>query len=188
MLMLEYAPPQRRGYFAALPFMGVMLGTVMAAAIYFLPVKDGDISHTSLWRVPFLLIIIGVAVWIRLKLKESPSFIKLEARQQADAHPLAHIMKNSKANVLKVIGLRMAENGGSSIMTLEPWMNLFVAPLRSLVFGGLPARVGARAGRWVPGGALIGQPDAVASASPPGAATARAQAPRHAPGGRAAPR
>jgi MFS transporter, MHS family, metabolite:H+ symporter len=56
-----------------------------------------------------------VAVWIRLKLKESPEFAKLEARHQVDHHPLAHLIANSKKNVLLVWGLRMAENGGSSL-------------------------------------------------------------------------
>ncbi len=34
--MTEYAPRQRRGYYASLPFMGVQVGTVAAALIYFL--------------------------------------------------------------------------------------------------------------------------------------------------------
>ena len=117
-LMAEYAPRERRGYFAALPFMGVLLGTVLAALIYFLLLlRIEDVSHSWLWRVPFLLsvFIIAIAIWIRLKLKESPAFTKLEARHQVDQHPLAHLMQNSKKNLLLVIGLRMAENGGSSI-------------------------------------------------------------------------
>lgn len=117
-LMTEYAPPARRGYFAALPFMGIQLGSVAAAIIYFsLLYGITDVSQTWLWRVPFLLsvIIIAVAIWIRLKLKESPSFTKLEARHQVDAHPLAHLLAESKRTVLTVIGLRMAENGASSI-------------------------------------------------------------------------
>ncbi|QBR02741.1 MFS transporter [Paraburkholderia pallida] len=116
-LMAEFAPPRRRGYFAALPFMGVLLGTVMAAAIYFALVRVEDLSQTPLWRVPFLLsaVIIAVAVWIRLRLRESPSFARLEARQQVKESPLRHLMRHSKPTVLKVIGLRMAENGGSSI-------------------------------------------------------------------------
>ncbi|CAB3788219.1 Putative transporter YdfJ [Paraburkholderia caffeinitolerans] len=116
-LMAEYAPAQRRGYFAALPFMGVLLGTVMAAAIYFALVRVEDLSQSWLWRVPFLLsaVIIAVAVWIRLKLKESPSFARLEARKQVKDSPLKHLVKHSKPALLKVIGLRMAENGGSSI-------------------------------------------------------------------------
>ncbi|HKT97672.1 MAG TPA: MFS transporter [Paraburkholderia sp.] len=116
-LMAEFAPPRRRGYFAALPFMGVLLGTVMAAAIYFALVRVEDLSKTPFWRVPFLLsaVIIAVAVWIRLRLRESPSFARLEARQQVKESPLCHLMRHSKPTVLKVIGLRMAENGGSSI-------------------------------------------------------------------------
>jgi MHS family metabolite:H+ symporter-like MFS transporter len=116
-LMAEYAPAKRRGYFAALPFMGVLLGTVMAAAIYFALVRVEDISQSWLWRVPFLLsvVIIAVAIWIRLKLKESPSFAKLEARNQIKDSPLKHLIKHSKPTLLKVIGMRMAENGGSSI-------------------------------------------------------------------------
>ncbi|MFM0432639.1 MFS transporter [Paraburkholderia aspalathi] len=116
-LMAEYAPAKRRGYFAALPFMGVLLGTVMAAAIYFALVRVEDLSQSWLWRVPFLLsiVIIAVAIWIRLKLKESPSFAKLEARSEVNENPLKHLIQHSKPTLLKVIGLRMAENGGSSI-------------------------------------------------------------------------
>lgn len=116
-LMAEYAPARRRGYFAALPFMGVLLGTVMAAAIYFALVRVEDVSQSWLWRVPFLLsvVIIAVAIWIRLKLKESPSFAKLEARHQVNDSPLKHLLAHSKPTLLRVIGMRMAENGGSSI-------------------------------------------------------------------------
>ncbi len=117
-LMTEYAPTARRGYFAALPFMGIQLGTVFAALIYFLVLlRIEDVSQSWLWRVPFLLsvVIIAVAIWIRLKLKESPTFTKLEARHEVDQHPMAHLLTKSRKAVLVVMGLRMAENGGSSI-------------------------------------------------------------------------
>jgi MHS family metabolite:H+ symporter-like MFS transporter len=117
-LMTEYAPRDRRGFFAALPFMGIQLGTVAASLIYFvLLLQIQDVAQTWLWRVPFLLsvIIIAVAIWIRLKLKESPEFSKLEARHQIDDRPLTHLVANSKKTVLLGIGLRMAENGGSSL-------------------------------------------------------------------------
>jgi MFS transporter, MHS family, metabolite:H+ symporter len=86
-LMTEYAPRNRRGFFAALPFLGIQLGTVAAALIYFvLLLGVGDVAHSFVWRVPFLLsvVIIAVAIWIRLKLKESPEFAKLEARHQVE--------------------------------------------------------------------------------------------------------
>ena len=117
-LMTEYAPREQRGFFAALPFMGIQLGTVAASLIYFvLLLQVQDVAQTWLWRVPFLLsvVIIAVAIWIRLKLKESPEFAKLEARHQVDDRPLAHLLENSIKTVLLGIGLRMAENGGSSL-------------------------------------------------------------------------
>jgi len=86
--------------------------------VYFLLLlRIDNIADTWLWRVPFLLsvVIIAVAIWIRIKLKESPEFTKLEARHQITERPLANLLKNSMPNVLRVIGLRMAENGGSSI-------------------------------------------------------------------------
>jgi endonuclease/exonuclease/phosphatase (EEP) superfamily protein YafD len=33
-LMTEYAPRERRGFFAALPFLGIQLGTVFASLVY----------------------------------------------------------------------------------------------------------------------------------------------------------
>jgi MHS family metabolite:H+ symporter-like MFS transporter len=117
-LMAEYAPRERRGYFAALPFMGIQLGTVAAALIYYvLLTRIENVAESWAWRIPFLLsvVIIAVAVWIRLRLKESPEFSKLEAHHQVDDRPLAHLLAHSKRNSLIVIGLRMAENGASSI-------------------------------------------------------------------------
>ena len=117
-LMTEYAPRARRGFFAALPFMGIQLGTVSAAVVYFLVLwRTENITETWLWRLPFLLsvVIIIVAIWIRLRLKESPEFVKLEAKHQVTDKPLKNLLTNSMRNVLIVIGLRMGENGGSSI-------------------------------------------------------------------------
>jgi len=117
-LMTEYAPPRRRGFFAALPFMGIQIGTVIAAVVFFaLLVPSEDILYGWLWRVPFLAsaVLIAVAVWIRLRLKESPSFTKLEARDQIEERPLRSLLRTSRRTVGIGIGLRMAENGGSSM-------------------------------------------------------------------------
>jgi MHS family metabolite:H+ symporter-like MFS transporter len=118
-LMTEYAPTRRRGYYSSLPFMAVQVGTVAAALIYFVLYSAGKqtITETWLWRVPFLasLIIIAVAIYLRLRLKESPTFRKLAAHGQIADHPLRELLANSRGTLLRGIGLRMAENGSSSI-------------------------------------------------------------------------
>jgi MHS family metabolite:H+ symporter-like MFS transporter len=89
--------------------MGIQLGTVSAAVVYFLVLwRTENITETWLWRLPFLLsvVIIIVAIWIRLRLKESPEFVKLEAKHQVTDKPLKNLLTNSMRNVLIVIGLR----------------------------------------------------------------------------------
>jgi MFS transporter, MHS family, metabolite:H+ symporter len=118
-LMTEYAPRARRGFWASLPFMGVQVGTVAAALIYFLLYRAGKeaITESWLWRVPFLasVVIIAVAIWLRLRLKESPTFAKLEAKEQVEDRPLRDLLTHSRGTVLRGIGLRLAENGSSSM-------------------------------------------------------------------------
>lgn len=117
-LMTEYAPAKKRGFYASLPFMGVQVGTVAAALVFFLLYAQGEsITDGYLWRIPFLasIIIVGVAVWLRLKLRESPTFEKIQARDQIAEHPLRDLASNSRGTILRGIGLRIAENGSSSM-------------------------------------------------------------------------
>lgn len=117
-MMTEYAPKGRRGFFAALPFLGIQLGTILAAVVYFFVVSSSEhVTETWLWRLPFFLslLIVGVGLWMRLRLKESPTFIRLKALKRETANPLHSAFKHSKKTLLIGVGLRLAENGGSSI-------------------------------------------------------------------------
>ena len=117
-LMAEYSPTRRRGFFSALPFVGIMLGTLLASLVF---VGLGQVPEEALlgwvWRIPFLasILLIGVAVLIRLRLQESPTFVKLEKQDQVAEHPLGDVFRKSAPSLLRGIGLRMAENGGSYI-------------------------------------------------------------------------
>ena len=72
-----------------------------------------------LWRVPFLasVLLIAVAVFIRLRLKESPTFVELEKHEQIAEHPLPELFRTARRQVFAGIGLRMAENGGSYLFS-----------------------------------------------------------------------
>ncbi|WP_347347550.1 MFS transporter [Nigerium sp.] len=119
MLISEFAPPKRRGFFAALPFVGIQVGTLLGAGTFaLLALAHQDVLHTWLWRLPFLLgaVLILVAVWIRAKLKESPTFEVLEQEGiEPEKISLGEALRTSRKNILIGIGLRMAENGNSSI-------------------------------------------------------------------------
>lgn len=114
--MAEYSPVKRRGFFAALLFIGIQAGTLLAAAVFvFLGGLPDEVLLGWAWRIPFLasIVMVLLALVIRMRLKESPTFIELEKHEQIAEHPLKEIFGSSLGNVLKGIGLRMAENGGS---------------------------------------------------------------------------
>ncbi|GAB3566466.1 MFS transporter [Arthrobacter alkaliphilus] len=117
-LISEVAPPKRRGYFASLPFVGIQLGTLLGAGTFALiGLANKSVLEGWLWRVPFLasFVLIIVAIFIRLRLKETPVFQELEKHKNVVKNPVGELWKHSKKNVLIGIGLRMGENGNSSI-------------------------------------------------------------------------
>ncbi|HSU47251.1 MAG TPA: MFS transporter, partial [Arthrobacter sp.] len=83
-LISEVAPRRRRGFFASLPFVGIQLGTLLGAGTFALmALADKSVLQGWLWRVPFLasFILIAIAVFIRLRLKETPVFQELAKHQ-----------------------------------------------------------------------------------------------------------
>jgi MHS family metabolite:H+ symporter-like MFS transporter len=50
-----------------------------------------------------------------MRMEESPTFVKLEKQDQVSEHPLGEVFRTSTPSILRGIGLRMAENGGSYI-------------------------------------------------------------------------
>ncbi|MDO5644680.1 MAG: MFS transporter [Dermabacter sp.] len=115
-LMAEYSPVKRRGFYAALPFIGIQAGTLLAAFVFFLITLLPEEQMLSWgWRVPFLcsFVLIFLAVFIRSRLKETPTFVELEKSDQVTESPFKELSRNGLPGVFAGIGLRMAENGGS---------------------------------------------------------------------------
>ena len=62
------------------------------------------------WRIPFLvsILLLGISVWIRLSLSESPAFQKMKAEGKTSKAPLAESFgewKNLKIVILALVGL-----------------------------------------------------------------------------------
>ena len=115
-LMSEYAPVRRRGFFAALPFVGIQAGTLLAAVVFSLiTLLPEDQLLSWGWRIPFLasFVLILIALFIRMRLRETPTFIELEKHEQIAERPVREIFTRGLPGVIVGIGLRMAENGGS---------------------------------------------------------------------------
>lgn len=102
-MVVEDAPPSRRGYFASLPIMGMVAGIALAAAVTagmsYLP-RDQLASWG--WRVPFLLsiVMVFVGVVIRMKVPESKVFEKVKEAKRIVRLPLGELLRSQPKTVL----------------------------------------------------------------------------------------
>src|SRR6476660_1561307 len=72
------------------------------------------------WRVPFLLgiALLGVGLFIRLQVLESPIFAKMRDQKKQSGVPFFELLKRHPRNVVLAIGARVAENGAFYIYTV----------------------------------------------------------------------
>ncbi len=104
----EHAPAHRRGYFTAWIQTTATLGLFVALGVIML-VKNNmsDVAFTAEWggwRYPFWLsiLLVGVSIYIRLKMNESPVFAKLKAEKKTSTNPLKESFGH-KANFKMVL-------------------------------------------------------------------------------------
>ncbi len=88
----EHAPPGRRGLYTSFiqitATAGLMLSLVVILGVR---LAVGEEAFTDWgWRIPFLvsILLLGVSLWIRLKLAESPAFARMKAEGRGSATPL----------------------------------------------------------------------------------------------------
>ncbi|MER6122475.1 MFS transporter [Streptomyces sp. NPDC001795] len=105
-MSLEHAPPHRRGFFTSFTLSGTQGGQLIATLV-FIPVaalpEDQLLSWG--WRVPFWLSVVVAAVGyvIRRRLAETPAFARQAATEGVVRLPLAVLLREHWADVLRVI-------------------------------------------------------------------------------------
>ncbi|MEB7584639.1 MFS transporter [Serratia rubidaea] len=92
-LMTEFAPSGKRGRFGAWQSLTVALGLLAGAGLVALlsALLTAEQLHDWGWRIPFLLALpLGaLALWLRLKLEETPSFTQAQQQPAAAERPAA---------------------------------------------------------------------------------------------------
>ncbi|CAI0720534.1 MFS transporter [Serratia ficaria] len=116
LIVAEFAPAKQRGFYASLPFAGIIIGILLAALTFSLVqlLPDEDFMSWG-WRIPFLAsaLVIIAGVIIRLKVKESPVFEALRKEPVTKVDPLKVLWADSRQNLIVACGLRVGENGTS---------------------------------------------------------------------------
>jgi MFS family permease len=113
LLAMEWAQTNKnRGFIAAWPQFGAPAGFFLAnLAVLVFSAVSGDQFLTWGWRIPFLLsvIMVGIGLWIRLGILETPVFRKVVEEERVERVPVLEVLKRQPKQVLLTALLRLPE-------------------------------------------------------------------------------
>ena len=164
----EHAPDDRRGFYTSWIQTTATLGLFLSLIVIL--IVQNSLSKEDFaawgWRIPFLLsaILLGISVWIRLSLAESPTFQRMKDEGKGSKAPLTEAFgqwKNAKIALLALFGLTAGQavvwyNGQfyalfflANVLKVDPQsVNIMIAIALALgagffvVFGWLSDKIG----------------------------------------------
>ncbi|MDP9455207.1 MAG: MFS transporter [Actinobacteria bacterium] len=114
LMATEYSPRGRRGFYGSWPQMGAFSGLLIGTGVFALFSRLPEEQFLAWgWRIPFLLsiVLVGVGLFVRLKIAESPAFNRVKATGTESRMPIVDVFREHPKSVLLAMGARMAENG-----------------------------------------------------------------------------
>jgi len=114
--IVEWAPKGRRGWFGSFQQTSVVAGLLLGSGVA--AVMNTLLTQVQMedwgWRVPFLVsvVLLGISVWIRLRLNESPVFQKMKDEGKGSKAPLTEAFanwSNAKWVILALVGATMGQ-------------------------------------------------------------------------------
>ena len=112
----EHSPPGKRGYYTSFIQTTATLGLFLSLlVILFTRTILGEPEFAAWgWRIPFLVsvVLLGISVWIRLRLNESPVFKKMKEEGKSSTSPLTESFgnwSNAKIVLIALIGGTMGQ-------------------------------------------------------------------------------
>jgi len=98
LLAVENAPPGWKSRFGMFPQLGAPVGFIAANGLFLLlglGLSDADFVAWG-WRIPFLLsaVLVGLGLWVRLKITETPDFAEALENKTPVAVPLGDLFRH----------------------------------------------------------------------------------------------
>ncbi|WNV07877.1 MFS transporter [Tardiphaga sp. 709] len=103
----EHSPPGKRGYYTSFIQTTATLGLFLSLLVILFTrsaLGEGEFAAWG-WRIPFLVsvVLLGISVWIRLRLNESPVFQKMKDEGKGSKAPLTEAFGNwSNAKIVLI--------------------------------------------------------------------------------------
>ncbi|WP_082939264.1 MFS transporter [Mycobacterium sp. 852002-30065_SCH5024008] len=149
LLSAEYAPSGKRGWYGMFTLLGGGTAGILASLTFLVVnLTMGEKSTAFMdwgWRVPFLIssALIGIALYVRLNIDETPLFVEEKARDELPKAPLAELLRFQRREIVLVAGAFLGGMGfvylGNTFLVMYAHNHLGYS--RSFIWG-----VGALAG------------------------------------------
>ncbi|MDW9489510.1 MFS transporter [Sinorhizobium meliloti] len=109
LMAYEFAPENKRGYYASIPQIGLAIGLCLSSGVVALLslLPDGAFMSWG-WRSAFIgsVVLIVVGLYIRLKVAETPDFAAVKEEQQELKIPFVELIRTYPRNILLGMGAR----------------------------------------------------------------------------------
>lgn len=120
LIAMEWSRNKSRGLVASWPQFGVPFGLFLAnLAVLVFSALSGSAFLGWGWRVPFLLsiLLVGVGLWVRLGILETPTFRKLLAERKIERAPVLEVIRKQPREILLSALARMSEQAPFYVFT-----------------------------------------------------------------------
>jgi metabolite-proton symporter len=119
LMVVEHAGERRRGLWSSFTQMGAPLGSLLSTAVvaYVVTLPKDDFAAWG-WRVPFLfsVALLGVGLFVRLKVVESPLFAEVKKERAESRLPILDVLRNPRP-VLLACGVGIGAFTAQSLLT-----------------------------------------------------------------------
>ncbi|MEU6377158.1 MFS transporter [Streptomyces sp. NPDC046909] len=119
LMVVEHAGGRRRGLWSSFTQMGAPLGSLLSTAVvaYVVTLPKDDFAAWG-WRVPFLfsVALLGVGLFVRLKVVESPLFAEVKKDRAESRLPILDVLRNPRP-VLLACGVGIGAFTAQSLLT-----------------------------------------------------------------------
>src|SRR5256885_1062587 len=113
LLAMEWARTNKnRGFLSAWPQFGAPCGLFLAnRAVVGFSELSGDQFNVWGWRIPFLIsiVMVGIGMWIRLGISETPVFQKVIAEERIERAPVLEVLKSQPKQGIRSALMRLPD-------------------------------------------------------------------------------
>jgi len=114
LMSYEHAPWKAKGKYTGIVQAGFPVGLLLANLTF---LASSGLGGELAWRIPFLasIVLVIVGLIIRSKVPESPVFDEVKDSGTIVKAPIVEVIKTDWRNIVKGIGLRIAETAGYAV-------------------------------------------------------------------------